>query len=163
MERISKIALVRPCSTPVKPGNYNCQEIGLARALANRGISVDIFLANDTKELVVERIVDEGSVTARAHYMPGINLPGRNGWFPDLITLLDQDNYDLIQTFEDSQIISVKMARYGRKRGIPVILWQGMYENYNEFYKRTIQIIYDKLFLGVLRRNISASIATDGI
>ena len=93
------------------------------------------------------------------YWLKGIKIPGQQGYYKDLKGILDSHKYDLIQALDDSQITTVLVSRYCKKRNIKFVLWQGMYENYPEKWKRIIQYFYDWTLLKVLRKNTKYSIS----
>ena len=152
-----RIAIIRSASSAVSKSQYNIQEIGLAKELAKLGMSVDVFLISDKDKTYHESLGFENRVTV--YWMKGIKLPGQQGYYKDLMKILNKYKYDLIQALDDSQITTVLISRYCKKNNIKFVLWQGMYENYPERYKRMIQYVYDWTLLKVLRNNTKYTIA----
>lgn len=153
-----KIAIIRSSSVVLNLQSYNCQEIGLANALAKLGFSTDIFMASKGRQVSITEINSPAGCKVRVFHLPFIALPGKQAVFPDLFSLLNKERYDLIQVHEDSQFTSLVTALYGRVKRVPIVLCQGMYQNYSGF-SRSLQIIYDFFSLPLLRRGVSASIA----
>ncbi|MDC7226541.1 MAG: glycosyltransferase family 4 protein [Spirochaetales bacterium] len=149
-----KIALIRSASIYMNFGSYNVQEIGLAKSLEKNGHQVDFYTREKVDEDKIIRITD----SIRVYAMTCISLPGRNGYYPQMFKYLNDNQYDLIQVLEDSQIMTVLLSVYAKRKNIPFILWQGMYENYQSFVKKSFQFIFDLLLLPILRRNTGAVI-----
>lgn len=152
-----RVALIRSASSNVPKKQYNVQEIGLAKKLAEQGIIVDVFLISDTGKTYSEICGVENRVTV--YRLKGIKIPGQQGYYKDLIPILNKNKYDLIQALDDSQITTVLVSNYCQKNNIKFVLWQGMYENYPEMYKRIIQYLYDWTLLRVLRKNTKYTIS----
>ena len=152
-----RVALIRSASSKVSKNQYNVQEIGLAKILTELGMIVDIFLISDTNETYFEKCGKNDNATI--YWLKGIKIPGQQGYYKDLIPILKKNKYDVIEALDDSQITTVLVSNYCKKNGIKFILWQGMYENYPETYKRVIQFFYDLLILPVLRKNTKYCIA----
>ena len=93
------------------------------------------------------------------YWLKGLKIPGQQGYYKDLKPILNRNHYDIIQALDDSQITTVLVSSYCKKRKIKFVLWQGMYENYPEKYKRIIQFLYDWLILPILRKNTDYCIA----
>ena len=148
---MNKIATIRTSSNYMNVDAYNTQELGLARELEKKGFSVDIFIANDV--YVDELVYLSNNITL--HKLKCIKLPGQNGYFPSLINDLKKRKYDLIQVAEESQITSVLVSIYAKKNKIPLVVWQGMYQNYSHILKRVFQCAFDVCLLPVLRKNNS--------
>lgn len=151
-----RIAIVRTCSTVLSAETYNIQEIGLARALASRGHSCDVYLAGKVSAPTrhVEQFAQGGA--AREIRLPAFSLPGQQGVFRGLVGLLGRGRYDLIQVHEDSQVESVRVSSWARKQGIPLVLCQGMYADHRGAAGIVLQSVFDRTFLPVLRRNTRA-------
>ncbi len=152
-----RIAIIRSACSAVSRNQYNIQEIGLAKQLAQQGMMIDVFLISDRNETYTEKLEDVPEVTV--YWLKGIKIPGQQGYYRDLKKILNQHKYDLIQALDDTQITTVLVSQYCRKRGIKFVLWQGMYENYPETYKRMIQYVFDWTLLKVLRKNTRYCIA----
>lgn len=151
------IAIIRSASSSVSKSQYNIQEIGLAKELANLGMYVDVFLISDTGKTYHEQLGVYNRVTV--YWLKGIKIPGQQGYYSDLKKILDANHYDMIQALDDTQITTVLVSRYCKKHNIKFVLWQGMYENYPEKYKRMIQYVFDWTLLKILRRNTKYCIA----
>lgn len=152
-----RIALIRSASSNVPKSQYNVQEIGLAKELAKLGMDVDVFLISDKDKTYSEVCGIDNRVTV--YRLKGIKIPGQQGYYKDLIPILNKNKYDLIQALDDSQITTVIVSNYCKKNKIKFVLWQGMYENYPEKYKRLIQYFYDWTLLKTLRKNTSYTIS----
>lgn len=147
----NRIAIIRSACSAVSKSQYNIQEIGLAKELSLLGMIVDVFLISDKDKTYVEKIEGYDGVTI--YWLDGIKIPGQQGYYKDLIPILNEHKYDLIQALDDSQITTVLVSNYCKKNKIKFVLWQGMYENYPEKYKRLIQYVFDWTFLKNLRKN----------
>lgn len=152
-----RIAIIRSASSAVSKNQYNIQEIGLAKELVKLGMKVDVFLISDKDNTYTEKCGLNDNVTV--YWLKGIKIPGQQGYYRDLKEILDGNKYDLIQALDDSQITTVLVSQYCKKHKIKFVLWQGMYENYPEKYKRFIQYLFDWTLLKVLRKNTKYSIA----
>lgn len=152
-----KIGIIRSASSAVSKNQYNIQEIGLAKELANLGVEVDVFLISDKNKTYREKCGLNNNVTI--YWLKGIKIPGQQGYYKDLKKILNQNKYDLIQALDDSQITTILVSEYCRKKKIKFVLWQGMYENYPEIYKRIIQYVFDLSLLKILRKNTKYTIS----
>lgn len=152
-----RIGIIRSAADAISKNQYNIQEIGLAKVLAELGMCIDVFLFSDKGETYIERLGEEDRVTV--YWLKGIKIPGRQGYYKDLKKILGSNHYDLIQALDDSQITTVWASQYCKKKGIKFVLWQGMYENYPEMYKRILQYAFDGTLLRILRKNTKYCIA----
>ena len=152
-----KIAFVRSASSAVSRSQYNIQEIGLAKRIAGFGAEVGVFLISDTGQTYHEVIQECPRVVV--YWLAGKKIPGQQGYYRDLNGILDKEHFDLIQALDDSQITTVLTSQYCKKHDIKFVLWQGMYENYKETYKKAIQLVFDHTFLRVLRKSTKYCLA----
>jgi glycosyltransferase involved in cell wall biosynthesis len=155
---IRRLAIIRPSSYLVSPADYNIQELGLAKGLSARGISSDIYMAGRVSRPEVS-VIRESPQSVRLIRLPFWELPGKQALFPDLNKLLRQERYDVIQVHEYNQITTVLVSAYARRRGIPVVLCQGMYIDSRKILARLLQPIYDIVVMPLLRTTISLPIA----
>jgi glycosyltransferase involved in cell wall biosynthesis len=151
-----RLAIVRPGSGILSDTTYNVQELGLGRALVDQGIACDVFLAGDVDTAQTRTVCVLAGAELREVRLPVLGLPGKQGWFSDLRGLLESGDYDLVQTHEDSQVTSVRLSSWMHAKGVPVVLCQGMYEDYRGPVKSVLQATYDRTALPVLRRNCMA-------
>ncbi|MHB8131569.1 MAG: glycosyltransferase family 4 protein [Mobilitalea sp.] len=152
-----RIALIRSASSALSKSQYNIQEIGMAKKIAECGLCVDVFLISDKDETYHEVISAANKVNV--YWLKGFKIPGQQGYYPDLKKILYTKEYDLIQALDDSQITTVLVSSYCKKQDIKFVLWQGMYEEYPERYKKIIQWIFDRSLLRILRKNTKNCIA----
>lgn len=147
------LAIVRPSSHKLNLTAYNVQEIGLAKALLPLGVSSDIFMAGSGRS-VHTREISYGDARVKVYFLPTINLPGQQGVFPHLFSLMGRKKYDVIQVHDYIQVTSALTARHFSIRGIPVVLCQGIYSDYQGTFRNSLQRIYDRIFGGVLKRSV---------
>jgi len=154
-----KIAIVRPSSAVIAFDSYNCQEIGLAKSLLSYGVSTDIYMAGNvtTVKYTEAAATDHNKVTVIQ--LPFIRLPGQQSILRGLFRHLKTETYDLIQTHEDSQVLSVLVSLFGKKHTIPVVLCQGMYLNYSGKIKRALQWAFDQSLGRILINNVDLCLA----
>lgn len=154
-----RLAIVRPSAHVIGPEDYNLQEAGLAGALLDFMVDTDIYMAGNVKRPLAETVLEKDGFRVRLIRLPFGRLPGRQGVMPSLFGFLKEGRYDLIQVQEYGQIMSYAVALYGKKRGTPVVLCQGMYEDYKGVFPRTAQIFFEALFLKAMRGNVSSAMA----
>jgi len=155
-----KIAIIRPIGHIIDPDSYNCQEIGLARGLASHGVDVDVFLAGEGKRVQCSTATAPGPGQVRIFQLPFFTLPEiGHAIYPSLRQLLTEGKYDLIHVNEENELTSFLVSRLGRKLGVPVIIYQGMYLPITGRIRAAFQKFYDLLLLPVLRKNIHLAVA----
>lgn len=124
-----KILIIRNASDVMKysSGNYNLQEIGLARALNRKGHKCDVAYAGGKEEDIIPIEYDDGK-TFNVYYLKSINILG-NGYLLKLDTLIQ--NYDFIQSGGYDQLRSWIMAKKYKNK---IVIYQGPY--YSEFNRK---------------------------
>ncbi|MBN1461776.1 MAG: glycosyltransferase family 4 protein [Armatimonadetes bacterium] len=160
------VAIVRGSSVPLDPATYNIQELGLAKALHSIGIRCDVYMAGNSRQLTRHTIAlasdaHSGIEAAFSWSIPAFGLPGEQGYFPRLSHLLDKTEYDLIQVHDDTQLTTLLVCLYARRRRIPLVLCQGMYKNYDRG-ARVLQCVWDALPLRVISRFTTQTVAKSG-
>ena len=153
-----KIALVRTASNILTYGGYNIQEIGLAKALMNYGVSSDIYarfsnVYNDTI------IAENGCCQVQLRPLKGKQIYKEIMYYPTLKADLLNGGYDIAQLLDDSQMMLPFLFKALKKKGCKTILWQGMYRNFPARPARMMQIVYDMMFAGDIERNTDLKIA----
>jgi glycosyltransferase involved in cell wall biosynthesis len=154
--KLNRIAIVRASSTYVDINKYNVQEIGLAKALIHNGINVDLYFRVKGNSSI--KNIDENT-KAILNVIPlsGVEFK-KIVWHPSLIKKLVNGHYDLVQIQEEGQLTSPFIAKRLNKEGIPIVLYQGMYQNYSGF-GFIYQKLFDTLFLRKLQSNLTYILA----
>lgn len=91
-----KILIVRLFPYELKIDGYNVQEIGLAKALINKGHECDIVLYTPSKERIQKIKVENGTI--KVFWVKGINFL-KNGIYGEKIIKLAEE-YDIVQSSE---------------------------------------------------------------
>jgi len=153
------IAIIRPIGATISHNFYNSQEIGLARGLTNNFINVDVFVAGKGSEVICQNIETSGSGFVRLYEVPFFNLPLiDHAIYPKLIGLLSGGDYSFIQVNEENELTSFWVARFAKKNGIPVVVYQGMYKQLTGRIYAAFQSVYDRIFLPHFRKYINIAL-----
>lgn len=153
-----KIALVRTASNILTYGGYNIQEIGLAKALMNYGVSSDIYAR--FSNVHYDTIIAENSdCFVRLRPLKGKQIYREIIYYPTLKDDLLNGEYGIAQLLDDSQMMLPFLFKALKKKGCKTILWQGMYRNFPAKPARMMQIVYDTMFAGDIDRNTDLKIA----
>lgn len=132
------IVIVRTSGSIINFESYNCQELGLAKALTLKGIKVSlVFAATENKSL---KIVHEGyKINVYLRKFKAINQA--LAWFDDIETLLDSLQPDVLQIHEFGMLMSWRVIRWAKRHNTPTCLIQGSYRpTQKQLFKRLEQL-----------------------
>ncbi len=155
-----KIAIIRPVGYPIDRNSYNSQEIGLALGLSLQGVDVDIYVAGRKSVVEITKIETEGSGLINLYELPFMKIPEiDHAIYPKLKGLIKQNHYDLVQVNEENEITSYLVARQCKTMNIPVVIYQGMYQQLTGRTRALFQLLYDTFFLPSLRSHVNLALA----
>jgi glycosyltransferase involved in cell wall biosynthesis len=141
-----KLAIIRTGYNPIDTQSYNVQEIGLAKGLLHCDVSTDIYsIFKDIRER--RTIATHGACEINLIPIKGLMFFGRITYFPKLIELITQNNYDIVQVHEDSQLMTPLILKGCHRHKIRTVLYQGMYANYkglNYIYQYFLDFCFKK-------------------
>ena len=155
MECNLRMAIIRTLGVPVSAGFYNSQEIGLARGLSKHNINVDVYVAGAETQVKCRDIETTGPGKVRLFEVPFRRIPLiHQAVYPKLIPMLKKGNYQFIHVNEENELTSFQVARYAHLHDIPVVIYQGIYEQLIGRIYATFQRCYDSLLLPKLIKYI---------
>lgn len=147
-----RVSIVRSIGHIVDLKSYNAQELGLGKALCDRGFDVQVFFASADHDLKKNTLERSGR-SLEMIFVPFTALPGKNAIFHGVFKELNRFAPDIIQVHECTQVMSLAVSIYAKYKKIPVILYQGQYQYSANIVSAAIQKLYDGSF-GVLQRLI---------
>ena len=153
-----KIALIRTASNQLTYGSYNIQELGLAKSLFRMDNSIHIY-ANFKNVNTPQTISSNSKNEIRLIPLKGLSIYKEINFYFGLTKKLLDENYDIIQFLDDSQIqipISLLNKKMRKKK---VVLWQGMYRDFQSPHKLLFQKVYDFVFARFINKNTVLKIA----
>lgn len=125
-----KILILRMWPDELNIKNYNCQEIGLAKALIKKGNICDIVLYSKEYKEDEEIEIDENN-KIHIYYLKGKSFLKNLFFEKRLYEIID--NYDIVQTSEYDQIANVFLRKKLKNK---LIIYHGPYESeYTKGYK----------------------------
>lgn len=134
-----RILIVRMYADNLNIKNYNCQELGLAKALIKRNHQCDIVLYTD-KKAYEEDVVLENNKKIHIYYLNAKNIL-KNAIFESKLYEIVK-NYDIIQTAEYDQIGNVKLQKMVNNK---MIIYHGPYScNFTRGYN--IKCIFSDIY-----------------
>ena len=135
---------------------YNVQEVGLGKALVDRGWNVDFFLlGKDNSRELLYRNAQSGFYV---QYLKGVQLLKQQAYYPALFSILAQKRYDLIQASEESMLVSAFTVKWASKQKIPTLLYQGMYQPYSGA-NRILQRLYNLWAIPLYKTHLTYALA----
>ena len=147
-----RIAIVRTDTSILEPENYNCQELGLAKALVRRGHSVDVFLNGPEREVDIQFAAD-GCRFVRLVTSPATQLPFiQQGLNLTKINRVCDGRYDFVQINESNEIESCLLSSRLYRINIPNAIYQGMYVDLTGRIQKVWQCVFRYLALPRLRK-----------
>ncbi len=136
-----RILIVRPYPEKINIDSYNVQEIGLAKAIVNKGHECGIVFFDNSAKSYVQKIALENGKEIIIYWQNGVNII-KNGWLSGLNSIID--HYDIIQVHEYDQLYSWYMYSFSKK---PVVVYHGpYYDSFNKKYNLKTSV-FDKIFL----------------
>lgn len=148
-----RIVIFRTGGSILDYKTYNCQELGLAKALADLGHEPYVIMAGGKYSCDVMKNDNGNSVTVFTLSFKGINqaLSIFNGWKP----LLEKIRPDIIQVHEFGMLMSYKVVRWAKNKNIPTILIQGTYETTRKPVFKNLEVMFNKTFGKYIIKNVS--------
>ncbi|MCI8957513.1 MAG: glycosyltransferase family 4 protein [Lachnospiraceae bacterium] len=142
---VKRILYIRSGPYQVEPNAYNLQELGLAKAFAEKGIQCDVLYYHKNKNF--EQKINKGGYEINVLWRKGIKLL-RSGIYPQVLNKDFLSQYDMVIVSEYSQIMAVILCKLHPN----VYIYNGPY--YNLFKIPFVEKLYDALFVKGLDRKI---------
>lgn len=175
-ENKMKILIIRTYADELNIKNYNCQELGLAKALVEKGNICDIVLYTTKNENYGEEIIVDNSRKIHIYYLKAKKIL-KNVFFDkrDLKNIIK--DYDIVQVAEYDQIGNIQIKKIAKK----MIIYHGPYSSkftkrynlkckisdfiylFNKNYKDTPCITKSKLAEEFIRKKGFNNVTTIGV
>ncbi len=154
-----RLAMIRTASNPVNRDYYNSQEIGLAKALATKGVQTHIFTAalgvNVPKQYALPHYENYITITEWPVWK---NIYHNQCLLQPIENELRKNHYDLIQLHDSQSVGTVQVANYIKHLKTPSILYQGVYFHPNRV-KKIGQILFEQIGKTRIQQVIRSCIA----
>lgn len=118
------IVIFRTGANVLDLNTYNCQELGLAKELTNKGFRVSLVMAGHENR--VERFM-ASSGFVNVHYLKFFSIDQRYGYFIGYDKILQDLRPDVLQIHDLGIYMTWKVARWAKKNAVPYYLIQGTY------------------------------------
>lgn len=123
-----KIIIVRMWADVLNINSYNCQEIGLAKALIRKGNICDLVLYTDKDSYEEDFYFDDKKNKIHIYYLNGKSILKNCIFEKKLYDIVK--NYDVVQTAEYDQIMNMKLLKECNGK---IVIYHGPY--YSKFTK----------------------------
>lgn len=141
---IMKVVIVRTSNLILDFKTYNCQELGLAKALSRRGYKMSI-ITPDLKASHYQEVVDGG--TPVDIYTVTFHALNRNiCWHHGVIELLKEISPDLIHINSISLSMSYCYQLWAEKNKVKTVVIQGNYETTQKPILKQLETLYNSTF-----------------
>lgn len=147
------IVIVRTSGSFVDINTYNCQELGLAKALAERGWKVSLVLVGFQDSKVA---VEAEGGTVDVYYLKFKAINQQLSIFLGWKSLLQDLHPDIVQVHDMGCFMTYRVAQWAKRHGIPCVLIQGHYETTRKTLFRQLELLYNFTFGRAMLKAVSA-------
>lgn len=133
------LVIIRTGGSVVNLESYNCQELGLAKALRSKGLKVTLVLASKSAGNLVIDGVDVVYCKFKA-------LNQQLAWFEDIDGILERLNPSLIQVHDMGMFMTWKVVRWAKKHNVQSFLIQGNYNVTQKPFFKQLEMMFNCTF-----------------
>ena len=151
-----KIAIFRTDNSFLKVGQYNCQEIGLGKALLDSGHQVFLVLLKPTQngKFYPDCIKHENKeikiIQVEHSQIPILDYPLLKG----IRHVFEMIKPDLCHINEESCPATIQVAYHANANKIPIVIYHGMYLTPNSRIRQLYEKVHHYCFRPWLRKNV---------
>lgn len=146
------LVIVRTGANVLNLTSYNCQELGLAKALTKKGLKVSLILAGNKKQ--VEKISCEGGVVC-VYFLKFSALDQRFGYFWGVSDLLKSLAPSIIQVHDLGVFMTWYVTKWAHTHSVPCYLIQGTYQYSPRIGIHQIERMYASTFGKYVLNNVA--------
>lgn len=146
------LVIVRSYGEIINLNTYNCQEIGLAKALVKKGMNVTFLMPDN--DFGTDIISTENGIINIAHVKIKWKLHNRYCWFYKLESLLNSLKPTIVQVHDMDLLMTWRTVRWAKKRNISCFLIQGPYDKWKAIGFRQLNEIYNRTFGRYIIKNV---------
>lgn len=147
------LVIVRTGGSIINLSSYNCQELGLAQSLTQKGLKVSLILAGRINE---EKEIEYKGSKIRIYFLKYISLNQALSYFFNLHSLLSQLRPTIIQIHEFGMAMSYSTLRWAIKRKIKIVLIQGSYQTTQKPFYKQLEKLYNRTFGKYLLNHVNS-------
>lgn len=132
---------------------YNCQELGLAKALVKKGLKVSLLMPdkNESTETLSTSFGDIHIVHIKIKW----KLHARYCWFTNFEKKISSLKPTMIQVHDMDLLMTWRAVRWAKKKNIPCYLIQGPYDKWSKFGFRQLNELYNRTFGKYILKNVT--------
>ena len=153
VENNDHIVIIRTSGSIMDINSYNCQELGLAKALVKKGLKVTLILAGSKFEHN-EFIIDNKKVNL--YYLSYVSINQSLAWFNSLYYLLNKLAPSCIQIHEFGMYMSYRVVKWAKKHKVRTVLIQGNYQETQKTFFNQLEFLFNKTFGKYILNNVDA-------
>lgn len=147
------IVIFRTSGSYIDYNTYNCQELGLAKALSKKGYKVSLIMAGHKKKHI---IYNNENDLIDIYYLCYKGLNQSLSIFLNWKELLEHISPDVVQIHEIGMLMSFFVARWAKKNKKKCVLIQGNYQTTQKPILKQLESIFNLSFGKKILKNVSA-------
>lgn len=146
------LVIVRTVANVLDLNTYNCQELGLAKALTKKGLKVSLIMAG--YENKAEKYSCEGGFV-EVHFLKFNAIDQRFGYFCGIYKKLQELDPSHIQVHDLGIFMTWYVVRWAKKNRIPCFLIQGTYQTSPRYCVKQIETLFCSSFGKYTLKNVA--------
>lgn len=147
------IVIFRTSGSYLDVKSYNCQELGLSKALVSKGYKVSLIMAGPKTEHVHfayrSKVID-------IYYLKYKSIHQSMALFAGWKTLLKSIQPDVIQIHDLGIVMSYMVSLWAKQNHIRCVLVQGNYETTKKSVFKQLELCFNAVFGRCVLRNVDA-------
>ncbi|MCF0124553.1 MAG: glycosyltransferase family 4 protein [Clostridia bacterium] len=147
------IAILRVSGSDTNLNSYNNQELGLAKALVDRGFKVTLFFSNKKKG---ETIINHNGHEIKVFFLPYISLKLAFSYSIGLKKLLQSMKIDILQLEGVGMLMSYIAQKWAKKWKLKTVVVQGNYELTRKKIPHILENLFMQTFGKYILKNVGA-------
>ena len=147
------IVIFRTSGSFLDFNTYNCQELGLAKALVKKGYKLSLILGGPTKKHIIYDVEDRH---IDIYYLTYSSIKQSICVFHGWKKLLDELKPDVLQVHDLGMSMTYMVSKWARKRNIRCVLIQGTYNTTLKPGLKQLECLFNRTFGKAVIKNVNA-------
>lgn len=147
------IVIFRTSGSFLDFNTYNCQELGLAKALVKKGYKLSLILGGPTKKHIVYDVEDKH---VDIYYLTYSSIKQSICVFHGWKMLLDELKPDVLQIHDLGMSMTYMVSKWAKKRNIRCVLIQGTYNTTLKPGLKQLECLFNRTFGKAVIKNVNA-------